>query len=188
MSNSFTTADVGLREPLPANRVFETSNRLWRDNYPMTLNDTSSHPIYGKPIEILLVEDNHDEASLTIETLSEGRIRNNVSLVQDGVEALTFLRREGTHANAPRPDLILLDLNLPRKNGQEVLAEVKQDPDLKRIPVIILSSSSAEKDVLASYNLHANCYVTKPLDLDDFIAAVRKIEDFWIAFVKLPAA
>lgn len=154
----------------------------------MTLNDAASHPIYGKPIDILLVEDNDDEASLTIETLSEGRVRNKVNLVGDGVEALTFLRREGKYANAPRPDLILLDLNLPRRNGKEVLAEVKQDPDLKQIPIVIMSSSSAERDVLAAYNLHANCYVTKPLDLDEFVAAVRKIEDFWIAFVKLPAA
>jgi two-component system, chemotaxis family, response regulator Rcp1 len=155
----------------------------------MTMTDVLAHPVYyGKPIEILLVEDKEDEASLTMETLSEGRVRNHVSLVRDGVEALTFLRREGSFANAPRPDLILLDLNLPRKNGQEVLAEVKQDHDLKRIPIVIMSSSSAEKDILASYNLHANCYVTKPLDLDEFIAAVRKIEDFWISFVKLPAA
>ncbi|MBW3542825.1 MAG: response regulator [Planctomycetes bacterium] len=144
--------------------------------------------MYGRPIEILLVEDNRDEASLTMETLSEGRVRNRVSLVEDGVDAITFLRREGRFANAPRPDLILLDLNLPRKNGREVLAEIKQDPGLKRIPVIILSSSSAQDDVLATYNLHANCYIAKPLDLDDFIAAVRKVEDFWIAFVKLPAA
>ena len=183
------TIGSAVRSDVPMQRQQSHDNgQFWKFSKTMTLNDPHAHPIYGKPIEILLVEDNHDEASLTIETLSEGRIRNNVSLVQDGVEALTFLRREGTHANAPRPDLILLDLTLPRKNGQEVLAEVKQDSDLKRIPVIIMSSSSAEKDVLASYNLHANCYVTKPLDLDDFIAAVRKIEDFWIAFVKLPAA
>lgn len=154
----------------------------------MTLSDPASHLMYGRPIEILLVEDNRDEASLTMETLSEGRVRNRVSLVEDGVDAITFLRREGRFANAPRPDLILLDLNLPRKNGREVLAEIKQDPGLKRIPVIILSSSSAQDDVLATYNLHANCYIAKPLDLDDFIAAVRKVEDFWIAFVKLPAA
>ncbi len=154
----------------------------------MTPTDLSSQPMYGEPIDILLAEDNQDEASLTIETLANGRIRNNVILVCDGVEALTFLRREGKYANAPRPDLILLDLNLPRKSGRDVLAEVKQDPDLKRIPIVIMSTSSAEKDVLAAYTLHANCYVAKPLDLDDFIAAVRKIEDFWIAFVKLPAA
>ena len=144
--------------------------------------------IYGRPIEILLVEDNPDEASLTIETLKEGRVRNNVTLVDDGVEAITFLRREGRYAGVPRPDLILLDLKLPRKNGREVLAEIKGDDDLKCIPVVILSKSSAERDVLATYNLHANCYVQKPLDLDAFIAAVRRIEDFWISFVRLPAA
>ena len=139
-------------------------------------------------LEILLVEDNPDEASLTIETLKEGRVRNNVTLLDDGVEAITFLRREGKYAAVPRPDLILLDLKLPRKNGHEVLGEIKCDPDLKRIPVVILSKSSAERDVQESYNSHANCYVQKPLDLDEFIAAVRRIEDFWISFVKLPAA
>ncbi|HUG70483.1 MAG TPA: response regulator [Pirellulaceae bacterium] len=144
--------------------------------------------IYGRPIEILLVEDNPDEASLTIETLREGRVRNNVTWVGDGVVAMTFLRREGRYASAPRPDLILLDLKLPRKNGREVLGEIKGDPDLKRLPVVILSKSSAERDVLETYDLHANCYVQKPLDLDEFIAAVRRIEDFWISFVRLPAA
>lgn len=144
--------------------------------------------IYGRPIEILLVEDNPDEASLTIETLREGRVRNNVTWVGDGVVAMTFLRREGRYASAPRPDLILLDLKLPRKNGREVLGEIKGDPDLKRLPVVILSKSSAERDVLETYDLHANCYVQKPLDLDEFISAVRRIEDFWISFVRLPAA
>ncbi len=146
------------------------------------------HSIYGRPIEILLVEDNADEASLTIETLKEGRVRNNVTLVRDGVEAMTFLRREGRYASAARPDLILLDLKLPRKNGREVLAEIKSDADLKRIPVVILSKSSSERDVLATYTSHANCYVQKPLDLDEFVAAVRRIEDFWVTFVRLPAA
>lgn len=146
------------------------------------------HSIYGRPIEILLVEDNPDEASLTIETLKEGRVRNNITLIEDGVEAVTFLRREGRYATATRPDLILLDLKLPRKNGREVLGEIKGDPDLKCIPVVILSKSSAERDVLETYNSHANCYVQKPLDLDDFIAAVRRIEEFWISFVRLPAA
>jgi len=146
------------------------------------------HSIYGKPIEILLVEDNPDESSLTIETLKEGRVRNNVTLVEDGVAAMTFLRREGKFATAPRPDLILLDLKLPKMNGPEVLEEIKGDPDLRSIPVVILSKSSAERDVLQSYNLHANCYVQKPLDLDEFVAAVRRIEEFWISFVKLPAA
>jgi chemotaxis family two-component system response regulator Rcp1 len=188
MHDSHASDFWGLREPFLADEDFNMSQQLRRNEDLMTQSDPLIHPAFGKPIEVLLVEDNADEASLTIETLSEGRIRNNISLVQDGVDALIFLRREGQYANAPRPDLILLDLHLPRKSGQEVLLEVKQDPDLKRIPIVIMSSSSAEKDVLASYNLHANCYVTKPLDLDEFIAAVRKIEDFWIAFVKLPAA
>lgn len=144
--------------------------------------------VYGRPIEILLVEDNLDEASLTIETLQEGRVRNNVTLVEDGVEAITFLRREGKYAGVRRPDLVLLDLKLPRKSGREVLVEIKGDPELKCIPVVILSKSSAERDVLETYNAHANCYVQKPLDLDEFIAAVRRIEDFWVSFVKLPAA
>ena len=152
----------------------------------MVSNENVTHSIYGKPIEILLVEDEEDDASLTIETLKEGRLRNAVSHVEDGVEAMTFLRREGKYANARRPDLILLDLRLPRKNGTEVLAEIKGDPELRRIPVVIMSKSSSETDILESYNLHANCYVKKPLDLDEFIAAVRKIEDFWLTFVKLP--
>ena len=151
-------------------------------------NGSTVYSLYGKPIEILLVEDNPDEAALTIDTLKEGRVRNNVTLVDDGVEAITFLRRQGKFANAPRPDLILLDLKLRRKHGKEVLAEIKADAELKSIPVVIMSKSSSEKDVLESYNLHANCYVQKPLDLDEFILSVRKIEDFWISFVKLPAA
>jgi chemotaxis family two-component system response regulator Rcp1 len=146
------------------------------------------HPVYGQPIEILLVEDNPDDASLTVETLQEGRIRNNVAMVEDGVAAMKFLRRDGEYAGAPRPDLILLDLQLPRKNGREVLAEIKQDPELKTIPVVILTTSSAEKDVFETYALHANCYVTKPVDLDEFIGAVRQIEDFWLTIVKLPRA
>ena len=158
----------------------------WRKNVSSDISISPS--IYGKPIEILLVEDNPDEASLTIETLKEGRVRNIVTLVTDGVEAITFLRREGKYASAARPDLILLDLKLPRKNGREVLIEIKGDPDLKCIPVVILSKSSAERDVLNAYSSHANCYVQKPLDLDEFIAAVRRIEDFWISFVRLPAA
>jgi CheY-like chemotaxis protein len=144
--------------------------------------------IPGEPIEILLVEDNADDADLTVETLREGKVRNNVRVVEDGVEAMAFLRREGKNGAAPRPDLILLDLKLPRKSGREVLAEIKADPDLKRIPVVIMTTSSAERDILEAYNLHANCYVTKPVDLDQFIGAVRKIEDFWLTVVKLPAA
>ncbi len=142
----------------------------------------------GKPIEILLVEDNPDDALLTVETLHEGKIVNNVTVVEDGEEAIHFLRRKGKYNSALRPDLILLDLQLPKKNGREVLAEIKEDEDLRRIPVVILTTSSSEKDVFESYNLRANCYVTKPIDLDEFIDAVRKIEDFWLALVKLPAA
>jgi two-component system, chemotaxis family, response regulator Rcp1 len=145
-------------------------------------------PNSGIPIEILLVEDSPDDACLTIDALREGRVRNNVTLVEDGVTAMAFLRREGRHAHAPRPDLILLDLNLPRKNGREVLAEIKQDPSLRRIPVVIMTSSDDEKDILAAYNLYVNCYVTKPVDLDQFIRVVKSIEHFWFSVVKLPAA
>lgn len=141
---------------------------------------------YGKPIEILLVEDNPDDANLTVDALKEGRVRNNVRVVEDGIEAMSYLRREGRNATALRPDLILLDLNLPRKNGREVLAEIKEDRDLKRIPVVIMTTSKSEQDVFDSYNLHANCYVTKPVDLDQFLGVVKKIEDFWLTIVKLP--
>jgi CheY-like chemotaxis protein len=143
---------------------------------------------HGEPIEILLVEDNPDDADLTVGALREGRVRNRVTVVDDGVEAMAYLRREGRHTAAPRPDLILLDLNLPRKNGREVLAEVKQDPSLRRIPVVVMTSSDDEKDVLAAYNLYVNCYVTKPVDLDQFIKVIRTIEHFWLSVVKLPAA
>jgi CheY-like chemotaxis protein len=142
----------------------------------------------GDQIEILLVEDSPDDADLTIDALREGKVRNRVSHVEDGVEAMAFLRRQGKHVSAPRPDLILLDLNLPRKNGREVLAEIKQDPDLRRIPVVIMTSSDDEKDIVAAYNLHVNCYVTKPVDLDQFIRVVKSIEHFWFSIVKLPAA
>jgi two-component system, chemotaxis family, response regulator Rcp1 len=120
------------------------------------------------------------------ETFREGKINNRLSVVEDGVEALAFLRREGKYGSAPRPDLILLDLSLPRKNGQEVLAEAKQDPGLKRIPVCVITSSAAEKDILEAYNNYVNCYLTKPVDLEQFIAVVRSVEDFWLSFVKLP--
>jgi len=143
---------------------------------------------HGEQIEILLVEDSPDDADLTIDALREGKVRNRISHVEDGVEAMAFLRRQGKHASAPRPDLILLDLNLPRKNGREVLAEIKQDPDLRRIPVVIMTSSDDEKDIVAAYNLHVNCYVTKPVDLDQFVRVVKSIEHFWFTIVKLPAA
>lgn len=142
----------------------------------------------GEPIEILLVEDNPDDADLTLDALRQGKVRNRVTVVEDGVEAMAYLRREGKHATAARPDLILLDLNLPRKNGREVLAEIKQDTSLRRIPVVIMTSSDDEKDILAAYNLYVNCYVTKPVDLDQFIKVVKTIEHFWLTVVKLPAA
>ena len=138
------------------------------------------------PIEILLVEDNPGDVELTREALRDGKIHTNLSVVNDGVEALAFLRREGAHAGAPRPDLILLDLNLPKKDGRAVLGDIKQDPALRHIPVVVLTSSQAEQDIVRAYDLHANCYVTKPVDLDQFITIVRSIEQFWFTIVKLP--
>jgi CheY-like chemotaxis protein len=121
-----------------------------------------------------------------VEALKEGKVSNRLSVAYDGVEALAFLRREGKYAEAPRPDLILLDLNLPRKDGREVLAEIKKDESLRRIPVVVLTTSKAEEDVLRSYDLHASCYITKPVDLDQFINVVKSIDDFWLSVVKLP--
>ncbi len=138
------------------------------------------------PIEILLVEDNPGDVRLTIEALKEGKVANEINVAVDGIEALAFLRREGKYENAPKPDLILLDLNLPKKNGREVLAEIKMNSHLKCIPVVILTSSQAEKDIVATYNLHANCYITKPVDFDQFIKVVKSIENFWFKVVKLP--
>lgn len=138
-------------------------------------------------IELLLVEDNAADVRLTEEALKEGRVRNNLHVVRDGVEALEFLRREGKYRDAPRPDLILLDLNLPRKDGREVLSEIKQDPDLRLIPVVVLTTSSTEADIMRSYKLHANCYITKPVDLEQFFKVVRSIDDFWLTVVRLPA-
>ena len=140
----------------------------------------------GRPIEILLVEDNPGDVRLAIEALRESKVRNNLHVARDGVEALDFLRREHTHAEAARRDLILLDLNLPRKDGREVLADIKADPRLHTIPVVILTTSRAEQDVLRSYELQANCYITKPVDLDQFITVVKSIEDFWLTIVTLP--
>jgi len=142
----------------------------------------------GRPIEILLVEDSAEEAEITMTSLRDGRIRNRVHWVEDGEEAMAFLRREGPHAAAPHPDLVLLDLHMPRMNGQEVLSEIKQHPLWKRIPVVIMTSSNDEKNILEAYDRHANCYVVKPMDVDKFIDAVRSIEDFWLAIVQLPAA
>jgi CheY-like chemotaxis protein len=141
----------------------------------------------GRPIEVLLVEDNPGDVRLTREALREGKVRNNLNVARDGVEAMAFLRREGSYAGAARPDLILLDLNLPRKDGRQVLAEIKSDADLRTIPVVVLTTSQADQDIVRSYDLHANCYVTKPVDLDQFITVVKSIEDFWLTIVKLPA-
>ncbi len=138
------------------------------------------------PIEILLVEDNPGDVRLTVEALKEAKVRNRVHVVDDGVKAMAFLRRQAAYSTAPRPDLILLDLNLPKKDGREVLEELKHDGDLKRIPVVILTTSQAEQDILKAYELHANCYITKPVDLDQFLKVVRSIDEFWFTVVTLP--
>jgi chemotaxis family two-component system response regulator Rcp1 len=140
------------------------------------------------PVEILLVEDNPGDVRLTKEALREGKVYSNLHWAKDGVEALEFLRREGPHANAPRPDIILLDLNLPKKDGREVLSVIKNDDALKNIPVVVLTTSKSEEDILRSYELHANCYVTKPVDLDQFIRVVQSIDGFWLTVVTLPPA
>jgi len=140
----------------------------------------------GQPIEILLVEDSPSDTELTVEALANGKICNHLSMVEDGVEAMEFLRRQGKYTDAPRPDLILLDLNLPRKDGREVLAELKADADLKTIPVVVLTTSAAERDVLGAYALHANCYITKPMDFKQFHEVVKVIEHFWLGIVTLP--
>ena len=142
--------------------------------------------LLGKSIDILMVEDNPGDVRLTRESLTSAKLRNRLEVVPDGVEALAFLRREGKYAQAPRPDLILLDLNLPKKDGREVLAEIKADEHLRRIPVVILTSSQAEKDIVAAYDLHANAYVGKPVDLEQFMTVVKAIEGFWMEIVKLP--
>ena len=140
-----------------------------------------------KPIEILLVEDNAADVRLTQEALKEGKVRNNLHVARDGMEALEYLRRQGPHKDAVRPELVLLDLNLPRRDGREVLAEIKNAPDLKTIPVVVLTTSSAEADILKSYKLHANCYITKPVDLEQFVQVVKSIDDFWLTVVRLPS-
>jgi chemotaxis family two-component system response regulator Rcp1 len=137
-------------------------------------------------IEILLVEDNPGDARLTREALRDGKVRNHLHVVEDGVEAMAFLRREGRYGDAPRPDLVLLDLNLPRKSGREVLADVKSDPALARIPIVVLTTSQADEDVAKAYEYHANCYITKPVDFDQFVGVVRSIEEFWFTIVRLP--
>ena len=142
----------------------------------------------GRPINILLVEDNPGDVRLTLEAFKDGKVHNKMSVVEDGMEAMAFLRREGKYIDAVRPDLILLDLNLPKKDGREVLAEIKQDQKLRSIPVVVLTTSDAESDIAKTYNLHANCYITKPVDLEQFIAVVKYIDYFWLAIVKLPQA
>ena len=139
------------------------------------------------PIEILLVEDNPGDVRLTLEVFKDAKIKNTIHSVVDGVEAIEYLRNQGKYAKAARPDLILLDLNLPRKDGREVLADIKADDQLRQIPVVVLTTSRAEEDILKSYNLHANCYITKPVNLDQFIKAIASIEDFWLSVVRLPS-
>ena len=139
-----------------------------------------------KVIDILLVDDSEGDARLSLEAMRDSKIRNKMHHVVDGEEAMAFLRKEGKYSKVPRPDLILLDLNLPKKDGREVLAEIKNDDELKRIPVVVLTVSSTEEDILKSYNLHANCFITKPLDLSQFMKVVQSVEDFWLTIVKLP--
>ncbi len=138
------------------------------------------------PVEILLVEDNPGDVRLTQEALKESKVTNNLSVAEDGVEALAFLKREGKYADAPRPDLLLLDLNLPKKDGRELLEEIKANENLRRIPVVVLTTSKAEEDIVRMYNQHANCYITKPIDFDQFIEVIKSIENFWLTIVKLP--
>lgn len=140
----------------------------------------------GRPIHVLLVEDNPGDVRLIREALTNDKIILDLHVAVDGVEAWEFLKRRRKHASAPRPDIILLDLNLPKKDGQELLSDIKNDDALKAIPVVVLTSSEAERDIVASYNNHANCYVTKPIDLNSFISIVRSVKDFWLAIVKLP--
>ena len=139
-----------------------------------------------RPIEVLLVEDDEGDVLITREALAEGKVLNRLHVVGDGVEAVDFLRRKKPHANATRPDLILLDLNLPKRDGHQVLADIKSDADLRRIPVVVLSTSSADEDILRSYDLHANAYVTKPVDFDRFVDVIRRIDDFFISVANLP--
>ncbi|MBM4463804.1 MAG: response regulator [Chloroflexi bacterium] len=141
---------------------------------------------WAKTIDILLVEDNPGDVRLMLEALKESKIRNNIFVVEDGVEAMDFLLRKGKYVNSPRPDLILLDLNLPRKSGREVLAEIKSDASLRRIPVVVVTVSRDEEDILKAYDLYANCYITKPIDFNQFIKITKSIEEFWLEIVKLP--
>ena len=140
----------------------------------------------GKPVEILLVEDNPADVRLTIEALKDAKVYNQLNVVSNGADALTYLRREGPYTDSTRPDLILLDLNLPKMGGLEVLDEIKGDPDLRMIPVVVVTTSQAEQDIIKSYNSHANCYICKPVDLDQFITVIQSIQNFWLTIVKLP--
>ena len=154
------------------------------------MNPLAASPVVGlhaRLIEILLVEDEPGDVRLTVEALRDARVRNRIHTVEDGVEALDFLHRRPPYADAPRPDLLLLDLNLPRKDGREVLAEIKADPALRTIPVVVLTTSRARDDVLRSYDLHANCFISKPMDFNEFSAVVKSIEDFWLTVARLPA-
>jgi chemotaxis family two-component system response regulator Rcp1 len=143
-------------------------------------------PVHLNPIEILLIEDNPGDVRLTREALNDSKILNTINVVHDGVAALEYLRKQGKYADVLVPDIILLDLNLPKMDGRELLSIIKADPELKRIPVVVLTTSQAEKDILQSYELHANCFISKPVDLDQFIMVVRSIEDFWFTIVSLP--
>ncbi|MEW6586495.1 MAG: response regulator [Nitrospirota bacterium] len=142
--------------------------------------------VNGRPIEILLVEDNPGDVRLMVEALKDAKVNNNLNVVHNGEDAMSFLRHESKYLNVPTPDLIMLDLNLPKKDGREVLSEIKEDPDLKHIPVVVITTSAAEEDVIKSYKLHANCYITKPVNFEQFIRMVHSIEDFWLTVVKLP--
>ena len=139
-----------------------------------------------KAVEILLIEDNPGDVRLTIEALKESKIINNLDVVEDGIEALSFLKKEGIYKDKPRPDLIILDLNLPKKDGREVLGEIKSEDSLKQIPIVILTTSEAEEDIIKSYELHANCYITKPVNMEQFIKVVKSVSDFWFSIVMLP--
>jgi CheY-like chemotaxis protein len=173
-------AEESGRNPSPVKGRYFTSQ--FRPKVGKTMKNARA----GKPVEILLVEDNPGDVRLTIEGLKEGKVNNNLHVVEDGVEAMAFLRQEGKYSEAVRPDLILLDLNLPKKDGREVLTEIKADKNLRFIPVVVLTTSEAEQDILKAYMLHANCYITKPVDLEQFISVVSSIEDFWFTIVKLP--
>jgi len=149
--------------------------------------DMMANQATAKQIEILLVEDNEGDIGLVEEVFQEAKIRNNLYIAEDGEEAMLFLHKEGKFSDVPRPDIILLDLNLPRKDGREVLKEIKENDSLKRIPVVVLTTSKSEEDIFRSYNLHANSYITKPVDFDQFIKVIKSIEDFWLDVVKLPS-